>query len=433
MRVAIVGSGIAGLGSAWLLAKAGHAVTVFEANDYLGGHTHTVDVTLDGVTAPVDTGFLVFNDRTYPHLLALFGELGVASVPSQMSFAVTVEGAGVEWAGTDLAALFAQPRNALRPAFLADARRHPALQPRDDRDAARGPDLVGHARRVHRQRALSAPFRDWYLLPMAAAIWSTPMRDILDFPLATFLRFCHNHGLLQVFDRPQWRTVSGGAREYVARIAAPPARRAPGDAGAARPAPPRTASRSKPAAGAERFDEVVLACHSDQALALLADPSRGEIALLSSIRYQPNRVVLHTDASLLPRRRRAWSAGTTCTSADPDGDAPAAVSYLINKLQPLPFRTPVIVTLNPPREPDPAKVLQEFEYSHPVLDGGAMRAQAAFETLQGARHTWYCGAWTAATASTRTASSAHAVAAGLLRRARADALACEPVPQSAAA
>jgi predicted NAD/FAD-binding protein len=432
MRVAIVGSGIAGLGSAWLLAKAGHAVTVFEANDYLGGHTHTVDVTLDGVTAPVDTGFLVFNDRTYPHLLALFGELGVASVPSQMSFAVTVEGAGVEWAGTDLAALFAQPRNALRPAFwrmLADIlrfNRATTAMLREDRiwSVTLG-EYIDSGR-------YSAPFRDWYLLPMAAAIWSAPMRDILDFPLATFLRFCHNHGLLQVFDRPQWRTVSGGAREYVARIAA----RLP-DVRLATPVQRvrrhRDGVEIEAGGRAERFDEVILACHSDQSLALLADPSRGEIELLSSVRYQPNRVVLHTDASLLPSSRRAWSAWNYLTRADPDGDAPAAVSYLINKLQPLPFRTPVIVTLNPPREPDPAKVLQEFEYSHPVLDGGAMRAQAAFETLQGARHTWYAGAWLGYGFHEDGLKSAHEVAAGLLRRARADAHAGEPMPQRAAA
>jgi len=432
MRVAIVGSGISGLGSAWLLAKAGHAVTVFEASDTPGGHSHTVDVTLDGVTAPVDTGFLVFNDRTYPHLVALFGELGVESVPSEMSFSVNVEGAGVEWAGTDFASLFAQPANALRPGFwrmlagILRFNRATTAMLREDRayDVTLGEYIAAEG--------YAPEFRDWYLLPMAAAIWSAPMNEILSFPLATFLRFCHNHGLLQIFDRPQWRTVRGGSREYVARIAArlPDVRLG---TPVARVRRLRDGVEVATAGRTERFDEVVLACHSDQALRLLADPSRGESALLSSVRYQPNRVVLHTDASLLPTRRRAWSAWNYLTSATPDGTRPAAVSYLINRLQPLPFRTPVIVTLNPPREPDPARVLQEFEYSHPVLDGNALHAQRMFAGLQGERHTWYAGAWLGYGFHEDGLKSAHAVAAGILRRPREDRSAKEPAAQRAAA
>ena len=417
MRIAIVGSGIAGLGSARLLSKAGHAVTVFEGADYLGGHSHTVDVTLDGVTAPVDTGFLVFNDRTYPQLVALLDDLGVASVPSEMSFAVSVAGADVEWAGTDLASLFAQPRNALRPAFwrmLADILRFNRATTAMVREERWWSVTLGEYLDAERY---STPFRDWYLLPMAAAIWSAPTREILDFPLSTFLRFCHNHGLLQIFDRPQWRTVRGGSREYVARIAerlddvrlATPVQRVRRT---------RDGVEIEAAGRVERFDEVVLACHSDQALALLADPSRGETALLSAVRYQPNRVVLHTDATLLPRHRRAWSAWNYLTADTADGERPAAVSYLISKLQPLPFRTPVIVTLNPPREPDPATVLREFEYSHPLLDGRALRAQAAFADIQGSRHTWYAGAWLGYGFHEDGLKSAQAVAAGLLRRAQ---------------
>jgi predicted NAD/FAD-binding protein len=430
MRIAIVGSGISGLGTAWLLSKAGHAVTVFEANDYLGGHTHTVDVTLDGITAPVDTGFLVFNDRTYPHLVAMFGELGVTSVPSEMSFAVSVAGADVEWAGTDLASLFAQPRNALRPAFwrmLADVLRFNRATTAIVRDEAAWSVTLGEYLDVERY---STPFRDWYLLPMAAAIWSAPTREILDSPLRSFLQFCHNHGLLQIFDRPQWRTVEGGAREYVARIASRLT-----DVRIGTPVTRVRRNRGgieiEAAGRAERFDEVVLACHSDQTLALLGDPSRGEIELLSSVRYQPNRVVLHTDTALLPRSPRAWSAWNYLTDARADGAQPAAVSYLINKLQPLPFRTPVIVTLNPPREPDPAKLLQEFEYSHPLLDGRARRAQAAFGDLQGSRHTWFAGAWLGHGFHEDGLRSAHAVAAGLLRRVQAPAT--PSMPQRTAA
>ena len=414
MRIAIVGSGIAGLGSAWLLQRQGHAVTLYEADRRLGGHTHTVDVTLDGVTAPVDTGFLVFNDRTYPHLVALFDELGVASTASEMSFSVRVDSRRLEWAGTNLAALFAQPRNALRPAYwrmLADILRFNRETTRMlAADAVWSISLgeyLDHSR-------YSTPFRDWYLVPMAAAIWSSPKRDILDFPLPTFVRFCHNHGLLQIAGRPQWRTVGGGGRSYVARIAARLA-----DVRLATPVEDvRRSARGVELAAAgrrERFDAVVLACHSDQALRLLRDSSPHERALLGGVRYQPNRVVLHTDARLLPRSRRAWAAWNYLATDDDAGDRPVAVSYLINKLQPLPFSTPVIVTLNPPFEPDPAKVMAEFEYSHPLLDGHALTAQQSFARLQGQHRTWYAGAWLGYGFHEDGLKSAHAVAAGIAR------------------
>jgi len=414
VRIAIVGSGIAGLGSAWLLQQQGHAVTVFEANDYLGGHTHTVDVTLGGVTAPVDTGFLVFNDRTYPKLIALFDELGVPSTASEMSFSVRVDGEGIEWAGTSLAALFAQPGNALRPAYwrmLADIlrfnRETTAMLAADAVWSISLGEYLDHG-------GYSKPFRDWYLLPMAAAIWSSPKKDILDFPLPTFARFCANHGLLQIRDRPQWRTVVGGGRAYVAKIAARLA-----DVRLATPVERvrRTARgvELRIRGDVERFDEVVLACHSDQALDLVDDPSPHERQLLGRIRYQPNRVVLHTDISLLPRARRAWAAWNYLAADDPNGERPVAVSYLINKLQPLPFAAPVIVTLNPPFEPDRAKVLQEFEYSHPLLDHHALAAQQAMAHLQGQRHTWYAGAWLGYGFHEDGLASAHALAARIAR------------------
>jgi predicted NAD/FAD-binding protein len=264
------------------------------------------------------------------------------------------------------------------------------------------------------ERGYSASFRDWYLLPMAAAIWSSPKRAIPDFPLPTFVRFCHNHGLLRIVDRPQWRTVAGGGRAYVAKIASrlPDVRRA---------TPVRQIHRGLhgvdvvTAGRRERFDEVVLACHSDQARRLLADPSPNEARLLSAIRYQPNRVVLHTDAALLPRSRRAWSAWNYLSVADDDGTPSVAVSYLINKLQPLPFRTPVIVTLNPPFDPDPALTLREFMYEHPLQDGPALAAQAGIAALQGRRHTWYAGAWLGHGFHEDGLASAHAVAAGIGR------------------
>jgi predicted NAD/FAD-binding protein len=248
---------------------------------------------------------------------------------------------------------------------------------------------------------------------MAAAIWSSPAREILDFPLPTFVRFCHNHGLLSVDDRPQWRTVSGGGRVYVRRLLERlpavrlgcPVQRVVRHAGGV--------AIDSPGRQGERFDAVVLACHSDQALALLGDPSADERRLLGEVRYQPNRVVLHTDAALLPRRRRAWSAWNYLAVDDPDGSRPVSVSYLINRLQPLPFRTPVIVTLNPAIEPDPRSVIDEFEYAHPLLDTAAIAAQGALAGLQGRRATWYAGAWLGYGFHEDGLKSAHAVASSV--------------------
>jgi len=415
LRIGVVGGGIAGLGSAWLLHKQGHAVTLFEAADYLGGHVHTVDVALEGVTAPVDTGFLVFNDRTYPKLVALLAELGVQSVASEMSFSARIDSAGIEWCGTSLRALLAQPGNALRADFwrmLRDVVRF-------NREATRmvsggGVPAVPLGAYLERGR-YSSSFRDWYLLPMAAAIWSAPRKDVLQFGLRTFVRFCHNHGLLALSGRPQWRTIAGGARTYVERIAA----RLP-DVRLATPVSRIQRTPQGPvitARGAlERFDHVVLACHSDKVQAILGDPSPLERRLLSQVRYQVNHVVVHTDTSLLPKARRAWAAWNYLAADDPDGTRPVAVSYLLNRLQPLPFATPVIVTLNPPFDPAPGSVLQEFRYDHPLLDDDAVTAQRAFFRLQGEHRTWYAGAWLGHGFHEDGLASAHAVAAGIARR-----------------
>jgi len=428
MRIAIVGSGIAGLGAAWLLQKQGHAVTVFEAEPRAGGHTHTVDVTLEGVTHPVDTGFLVFNDRTYPHLIALFAELGVPSVASEMSFSVRDDGSGLEWAGTSLATLFARPANAFTPAFwsmLADILR---FNRETTRALAAGSLPAVTLGAYLASRRFGRPFRDSYLVPMAAAIWSSPAREILDFPLPTFVRFCHNHGLLGINDRPLWRTVQGGGRVYVRRIVE---RLADVRLGC----PVRQVRRrahgveiDSPGAAGERFDAVVLACHSDQALQLLGDPSADERRLLAQVRYQPNRVVLHTDAALLPRRPRAWAAWNYLAADDPEGQRPVSVSYLINKLQPLPFRTPVIVTLNPAIEPDPRAVIDEYEYSHPLLDARAVAAQDGIVHRQGRHNTWYAGAWLGYGFHEDGLRSAHAVAASIAEHV---ARAREPIPVAA--
>lgn len=391
-HIAVIGAGISGLACAWLLRR-DYRVTLFEADDYLGGHTHTVDVTLDGLTHPVDTGFLVFNQRTYPNLIALFAELGVDSVETEMSFAVSLENPALEWAGSNLATIFGQKRNLVRRQFwamLADILRFNresaawlATHPASERSLG---DFLDEGR-------YSAAFADWYLLPMAAAIWSCPTGQMRTMPLATFIHFCQNHGLLQVFDRPSWRTVRGGGREYVNKIAA-----RLDDIRLATPvqAVTRQAGRLHVSHrhGSEIFDQVVLACHSDQALALLGfTASDGQRDVLSAIGYQPNRAVLHTDPALLPRDRKLWSAWNYFAGSGQPGQQPVGVSYLINKLQPLPFATPVVVTLNPAREPDPAHVIAEFDYAHPIFDGPAIAAQRRLAAVQGEGGIWLAGAW----------------------------------------
>ncbi|SAL76211.1 amine oxidase [Caballeronia peredens] len=390
-RIAVVGAGIAGLACAYLLSRA-HRVTLFEAADYLGGHTHTVDVELDGMRHPVDTGFLVFNDRTYPNLVALFDELGVAAHRSDMTFSVSLDGGRFEWAGTNLNTVFAQRRHLFSPTFigmLRDILRFNALAQAHLEAASANRCSVGE---LLVEGGYGAPFQRHYLVPMAAAIWSSAASDILSFPAATFLRFCLNHALLQVNHRPPWKTVAGGAREYVRRIAATL------DDVRTR-APVRGVRRDAhgvivmtDAAGPERFDAVVLATHAPTSLRLLDDASADERALLGAVRYQRNVAALHTDRALLPRRPRVWSAWNYIGARGRSG--PVCVSYLLNQLQPLPFRTPVIVTLNPVDDPAPGTELGRYVYEHPLLDLAAIDAQAHLPRIQGARRTWHAGAWT---------------------------------------
>ena len=398
-RVAVIGAGISGLSAAWLLRHA-YEVTLFEAGPYLGGHTNTVDVELEGRTQPVDTGFLVFNEKTYPHLIALFTALDVTSVETEMSFSVSLEQPDLEWAGTSLATVFGQKRNLLRPKFwsmLSDMLRF-------NRESiawlATHPDETSSLRSFLVEGRYSSAFSDWYLLPMAAAIWSCPAGEILDMPLPTFVRFCNNHGLLQMSGRPKWRTVLGGGREYVQKIAAQlvDIRRACPVVAVAHDEHGLLVIHGNGNGNREYFDQVVMACHSDQSLRLLepiATPRQRE--LLSAIRYQPNRAVLHTDRALLPRDEKLWCAWNYLAGGDtPDGHnstQPVSVSYLINRLQPLPFKTPVVVTLNPPREPDPKKIIAEFDYAHPVFDGPAIAAQQQLASVQGKNGIWFAGAW----------------------------------------
>lgn len=398
-KIAIVGSGISGLGTAYLLS-ADHNVTVFEADTRPGGHSHTVDICVDGQSFGVDTGFLVFNERTYPLLCRLFGHLKIPVVKSEMSFSVQIAAANLEWAGTNLNTVFAQRRNLIRPAFwkmLRDILRFNKCATRDMSD----PELADLSLGDYLDRNhYGTAFRNDYLLPMAAAIWSCPTKQMLDYPFHTFTRFCHNHGLLQITNRPTWMTVAGGSRVYVEALI----RAIHTQGGLVHLETPATAIKRtaegvtvQTARGSENFDQIILACHSDQALKILgAEASAEETRWLSKIRYQPNRAVLHTDSSLLPTNPKVWSAWNYATRGkqpQSDGQSPVSVSYLLNKLQPLPTETPVIVTLNPWQKPDAALIHRQIEYAHPVFDGPAITAQAAIKSLSGRNRTLFAGAW----------------------------------------
>ena len=401
MKVAIVGSGISGLAAAHALQGQAE-LTLYEAGDYFGGHTHTVDITLPTASGPttwgVDTGFLVFNERTYPNLIRLLDELDVPTARTDMSFSVQAGeswGRRLEWNGASLNTVFAQRANLLNWRFLRMLRevlrfnRLATVLAESGADAQMRQPLGAWLD----EQGFGAEFRDWYFMPMMACIWSCPTAQMLEFPVATMIRFCHNHGLIQVNGRPQWWTVTGGARRYVDKIVAriPDKRLATPVRGIERDARGVTVRSD---AGSERYDHVVLATHSDQALALLQQPSAEEARVLGAIRYQPNRAVLHTDASVLPERPLAWAAWNyeRAPRADQE-DSGVCLHYLLNKLQPLPFEQPVVVTLNPLREIAPQHVLGDFDYAHPVFDLGAIAAQQALPGIQGVQRTWFCGAW----------------------------------------
>ena len=387
-KIAIIGTGIAGLGAATLLRNH-HDITVFEKNHYIGGHGRTIDVTIDGKLIAVDTGFIVFNQRNYPLLTRLFRHINLPIVKSNMSFGVTINQGWLEYGTPKLRNLFAQKRNLLRPNYwrmlldILKFNRQVRHSIRQNPNQSLGQCLA--------DLKLGQWFQDYFILAMGGAIWSTPPSEMLNFPAATFVRFFENHGLLTINDQPQWYTVTGGSRNYINRLAA----------------------QFRPAIHLNRavirvvrqddfvviidengqksqFDLVVFACHSDQALAMIDQPTPQELAILSALRFQPNRVVLHGDISFMPKRRQAWSSWVYLSQGD---KKQISLTYWMNNLQKLATHHPIFVTLNPGREPDAKMIYDEFVFEHPVMDAAAITAQSQIDSIQGIDRFWFCGAY----------------------------------------
>jgi uncharacterized protein len=391
-RIAIIGSGISGLTAAYFLNHQ-HEVVLYEANSYLGGHTNTVDINVDGKTLAVDTGFLVFNDLTYPNLIAFFKELNVESYESDMSFGVSVNSGALEWAGTNLDTVFAQRKNLLSLSFLMMLR--DIL--RFNRSAHRYLHLAENANwtlgDLLKNESYGEAFSNNYLVPMAAAIWSSSPQDILRFPAQTFLRFCLNHALLQVNNRPKWRTVQGGAREYVKKIAATlnDVRLNSSVLSVSRSASSVIVHTKN---SIEHFDQVIFATHAPDTITMLSDITAEETQILASARYQANFAYLHTDESLLPKNKKVWSAWNYLSGKSVNEKKPVCVSYLLNQLQNLDTKKAVIVTLNPTNEPAAEHILAKFSYDHPIFDQAAIDSQKNIASIQGIKNTWFAGAWT---------------------------------------
>jgi len=391
MRIAVIGSGIAGIGAAWALS-ANNDVTLFESNERVGGHSRTLDVDLDGRVVPVDTGFIVYNERNYPNLTNLFATLGVDTEDSDMSFAVSTEDGDVEYAGR-LSAMFSSPRSLVDRRVWGIVRGIARFRSEhDELLAGRVPDDVSISDYLS-ARGYPKGFAAFYLLPLASAVWSGTRNNAADMPARTFLSFLDNHGLISLDDRPQWRTVTGGSRSYVERaikeITAVHTER--GVVGVERRVDGVAVSDVNGVT--ETFDNVVFATHADVTLRILgSEATVDEQRILSAFRYDRNEVVLHTDATAMPKRRRVWSAWNGIERTDDDGSRPVSVSYWMNRLQNLDVDTDVIVTLNPGDSVDPSTVIDRWIAMHPQFDVSTREAQREVPTIQGADRIWYAGA-----------------------------------------
>lgn len=397
MRIAIVGTGISGLTCGYYLHQE-HDITLFEANDYIGGHTATVDVVSNGIEYAVDTGFIVYNDRTYPNFINLMDEVGVKGVATEMSFSVSNQANGLEYNGHTLTTLFAQKRNWFKPGFykfIFDILRFnrlvknhvAALEPHQ----RHGEQTLGD---FLRQYQFNDYFSDNYILPMGAAIWSSTLADMRAFPLDFFARFFLNHGLLDVVNRPQWYVIDGGSRAYIPAVTK-------GFAERIRLSSPiesvwRDVSGVQVMVNGEveHFDQIIFACHSDQALAMLNDATSEEQDVLSNLAYQNNQVTLHTDTSLLPKRQAAWAAWNyRLTGSDVEQSVPPTLTYNMNILQHIESKETFCVSLNSDSQIDPSKILRTFNYSHPVFSRESMMAQSKRDSINGEMNSWFCGAY----------------------------------------
>jgi predicted NAD/FAD-binding protein len=391
MKIAIIGSGIAGLTSAYLLNR-NHEITVFEAGDWIGGHTHTVDVQVEGQSFAVDTGFIVFNNWTYPNFIRLLSQLGVGFKDTEMSFSVSDPVSGVEYNGNNLNSLFAQRSNLISPKFWGMVRdilrfNREALNDLNQKRIASEMTLGDYLK----SNAYSERFIQHYIVPMGAAIWSMSLNDMLGFPLQFFVRFFKNHGLLSVSDRPQWCVIEGGSSSYIAPLTESFKQHIRLNCAVSRVERDGEGVTLQSAQGSERFDKVIFACHSDQALALLAEPSRIEKEILGALPYADNDVVLHTDSRLLPKRPLAWASWNYRLGGP--ADQPAAVTYDMNILQGIVSETTFCVSLNQTAAIEPSKILARYTYAHPQYSLAGTAAQARWEELLGANHSYFCGAY----------------------------------------
>lgn len=400
LNIAVVGSGIGAIASAYDLKKMGHKVTLFEKNDYFGGHTHTHHFELNDHKYTVDTGFLVHNDRTYPNLISFFEELNIETVASDMSFSVHLEDEKLEWSGTNLFTVFCQKRNLFRPRFyrfLKEIMRFNKMadelisESRDDISLSLGDILKRHS--------FGEDFQNWYLLPMGGCIWSTPTEEMKKFPAYTFLNFCKNHGLLQVTDRPQWKTLLGGCNTYTLKVIETL------DETKLNEGVLKIRSLQEGESGKEGrvevvtekgqyvFDAIFMGTHAPQTRKICGEIDKRIDDVLAKFSYQPNTAYLHTDANLLPKRKSAWSAWNYRSTSRDDHERAVSVSYLINKLQPLPENPPIVVTLNPLGSIEKSKIIKELKYEHPLFDEKAIQGQSEVPSIQGKHGIYYAGAW----------------------------------------
>lgn len=389
MKIAIIGSGISGLGTAYLLNKE-HDITVYEKNDYIGGHSRTSDIEVDGKSIPVDTGFIVFNYRNYPNLTGLFEHLDVLIEKSDMSFGVSIENGWLEYGTRRPLDIFAQKTNLLRPQFwkmLADILKF-------NKEAKKYLESDISLGECIDKLKLGSWFRDYYLIAMGASIWSTPASDMLDFPAKSFIRFFDNHGLLTVNDQPQWYTVKGGSKEYVKLITASFKDKIKLGCGVEKVTrKPEYIEIIDTEGKKQKYDEVVFACHSDQALKILDEPTKDESSIIGAVRYQPNEMILHSDTSFMQKRNNAWSSWVYLSESREDKSSSVSLSYWMNNLQPLKTDKPIIVTLNPGRQPNSNMVYDRYTFHHPVFDEMAVDAQGKIDKIQGTDRIWYTGAW----------------------------------------